>query len=180
KCFFFSSRRRHTRSKRDWSSDVCSSDLEASRRRSRTTERPADELEEAALQLRRDRLGDLTGRAGSLLDGAAGPLLEVRLRALKAELHRDGVDEGLEPLAELSRHGLRAVARLDDRGDALPRDDLVRGHAVAGRARLRAAHELGEERDPVTGLEGRIERVGDAEHGVVHEHLDVLTELAPV
>src|SRR5690349_7517056 len=28
-CFFFSSRRRHTRSLRDWSSDVCSSDLEA-------------------------------------------------------------------------------------------------------------------------------------------------------
>src|SRR5438067_3540034 len=26
-CFFFSSRRRHTSSKRDWSSDVCSSDL---------------------------------------------------------------------------------------------------------------------------------------------------------
>src|SRR6266702_3770648 len=28
-CFFFSSRRRHTRWPRDWSSDVCSSDLEA-------------------------------------------------------------------------------------------------------------------------------------------------------
>src|SRR5207247_8333229 len=28
--FFFSSRRRHTRSTRDWSSDVCSSDLENS------------------------------------------------------------------------------------------------------------------------------------------------------
>src|SRR6266498_4278079 len=28
-CFFFSSRRRHTRCGRDWSSDVCSSDLEA-------------------------------------------------------------------------------------------------------------------------------------------------------
>src|SRR5699024_11228171 len=28
--FFFSSRRRHTISKRDWSSDVCSSDLQAS------------------------------------------------------------------------------------------------------------------------------------------------------
>src|SRR5699024_3486297 len=27
--FFFASRRRHTRSKRDWSSDVCSSDLQA-------------------------------------------------------------------------------------------------------------------------------------------------------
>src|SRR5438105_6859727 len=29
--FFFSSRRRHTRSTRDWSSDVCSSDLEVVR-----------------------------------------------------------------------------------------------------------------------------------------------------
>src|SRR5438874_10136653 len=29
--FFFSSRRRHTRSLRDWSSDVCSSDLERGR-----------------------------------------------------------------------------------------------------------------------------------------------------
>src|SRR5438874_6444979 len=29
--FFFSSRRRHTRSLRDWSSDVCSSDLDALR-----------------------------------------------------------------------------------------------------------------------------------------------------
>src|SRR5216684_7213591 len=28
-CFFFSSRRRHTRCSRDWSSDVCSSDLRA-------------------------------------------------------------------------------------------------------------------------------------------------------
>src|SRR5690606_41005911 len=28
KSFFFSSRRRHTRFSRDWSSDVCSSDLE--------------------------------------------------------------------------------------------------------------------------------------------------------
>src|SRR5439155_17940080 len=27
RCFFFSSRRRHTRWPRDWSSDVCSSDL---------------------------------------------------------------------------------------------------------------------------------------------------------
>src|SRR5437870_11847529 len=31
-CFFFSSRRRHTRWPRDWSSDVCSSDLGPHRR----------------------------------------------------------------------------------------------------------------------------------------------------
>src|SRR3989440_2578666 len=35
--FFFSSRRRHTRSDRDWSSDVCSSDLES--RKARKTSR---------------------------------------------------------------------------------------------------------------------------------------------
>src|SRR5690606_39929539 len=33
--FFFSSRRRHTRFSRDWSSDVCSSDLGASKQNSR-------------------------------------------------------------------------------------------------------------------------------------------------
>src|SRR5437868_15539491 len=38
--FFFSSRRRHTRSKRDWSSDVCSSDLAPDRSRTRAR-RPA-------------------------------------------------------------------------------------------------------------------------------------------
>src|SRR5690606_40815097 len=31
-CFFFSSRRRHTRFSRDWSSDVCSSDLRTGNR----------------------------------------------------------------------------------------------------------------------------------------------------
>src|SRR6266513_3013974 len=38
KCFFFSSRRRHTRSKRDWSSDVCSSDLLTPEERQRAME----------------------------------------------------------------------------------------------------------------------------------------------
>src|SRR5207249_5568089 len=41
----FSSRRRHTRSKRDWSSDVCSSDLVAPRKDVRAVH-AADELEE--------------------------------------------------------------------------------------------------------------------------------------
>src|SRR5207253_5711666 len=42
--FFFSSRRRHTRWPRDWSSDVCSSDL-------RTEQALADALEDHALVL---------------------------------------------------------------------------------------------------------------------------------
>src|SRR5205809_7901269 len=37
--FFFSSRRRHTRCSRDWSSDVCSSDLTAAELRRLTRER---------------------------------------------------------------------------------------------------------------------------------------------
>src|SRR5690349_24164337 len=44
--FFFSSRRRHTRSLRDWSSDVCSSDLlsraRLGRRRRRVAARPGE------------------------------------------------------------------------------------------------------------------------------------------
>src|SRR2546421_8262892 len=53
--FFFSSRRRHTRSDRDWSSDVCSSDLAAMlqrmqpERRQRGGVRMAVDPEHAAL-----------------------------------------------------------------------------------------------------------------------------------
>src|SRR5207249_9326070 len=43
--FFFSSRRRHTRSKRDWSSDVCSSDLDAELRHG---EQPGGDLAQAS------------------------------------------------------------------------------------------------------------------------------------
>src|SRR5207249_9214269 len=42
--FFFSSRRRHTRSKRDWSSDVCSSDLLSTGHRSRCAARSGERL----------------------------------------------------------------------------------------------------------------------------------------
>src|SRR5437868_15172515 len=69
--FFFSSRRRHTRSKRDWSSDVCSSDLFMSARAQlhdiQTGKRPVEidvtkaqlaqataNARKAALQLTRD------------------------------------------------------------------------------------------------------------------------------
>src|SRR5256884_2709620 len=45
--FFFSSRRRHTRCSRDWSSDVCSSDLHTTERR---------EVPEADLEVRRQPL----------------------------------------------------------------------------------------------------------------------------
>src|SRR5206468_5630376 len=48
--FFFSSRRRHTRSDRDWSSDVCSSDLSGLARDVQPESAPPD----AAAELRID------------------------------------------------------------------------------------------------------------------------------
>src|SRR5256884_108862 len=42
-CFFFSSRRRHTRCSRDWSSDVCSSDLALQAGPQRVGEDPGSE-----------------------------------------------------------------------------------------------------------------------------------------
>src|SRR2546422_5084391 len=67
--FFFSSRRRHTRCSRDWSSDVCSSDLE--------------ELGCAELEVRADQL--LSDRGLALLDvppaDAVGGRLEEPVEA---------------------------------------------------------------------------------------------------
>src|SRR5699024_11723717 len=64
--FFFSSRRRHTRSKRDWSSDVCSSDLGC-------TKTPFEmmELSCEALELTRSVVGKLNASAASDLGCAA-------------------------------------------------------------------------------------------------------------
>src|SRR5699024_11255780 len=44
RAFFFTSRRRHTRSKRDWSSDVCSSDLLGEQERAEEDEAHAVEI----------------------------------------------------------------------------------------------------------------------------------------
>src|SRR6266704_4647158 len=60
--FFFSSRRRHTRSKRDWSSDVCSSDLTLRRLLAGHREEVAHDAR-AALGRRADLLGSLAERS---------------------------------------------------------------------------------------------------------------------
>src|SRR5216684_5799514 len=76
--FFFSSRRRHTRCSRDWSSDVCSSDLREGRRRP-----PAGEVgAPARARARSARRGRGDGRAlvlHRLVEGGAPPgLLSAR------------------------------------------------------------------------------------------------------
>src|SRR2546422_2543432 len=74
-CFFFSSRRRHTRCSRDWSSDVCSSDLGADR----TTE-PATNY--AALRGQQDfRKGESgIGVMFTAVNRSLDPLTDAALR----------------------------------------------------------------------------------------------------
>src|SRR5690349_23562140 len=71
--FFFSSRRRHTRSLRDWSSDVCSSDLSAAERARNTHAeshvRQQIERGSATQAERRDRL-ELVDRKSTRLNSS--------------------------------------------------------------------------------------------------------------
>src|SRR5699024_12144610 len=68
--FFFSSRRRHTRSKRDWSSDVCSSDLTRSLAAGLAGARSAGiaDLTTAVMEARKSSvdaaIADLSGKIG--------------------------------------------------------------------------------------------------------------------
>src|SRR5690625_7906449 len=92
-CFFFSSRRRHTRWPRDWSSDVCSSDLQE-------VEAGAGDLRAAAHVDRAQALGDLQVVLDGVLEG--GDLA-------------DGLTDGevlLEPLGSaLGQVGDREIGR---------------------------------------------------------------------
>src|SRR2546421_9051952 len=81
--FFFSSRRRHTRSDRDWSSDVCSSDL-LERPRSIEALAPGYERVHAEAVARVRRLGaDDLDRRLTYFDGKERPVRDL----LRSEEH---------------------------------------------------------------------------------------------
>src|SRR6266852_3971957 len=67
--FFFSSRRRHTRCYRDWSSDVCSSDLVSISRRAYRSGENEYFLNRDRVRLR--DISDIFGQVGLDLDGFA-------------------------------------------------------------------------------------------------------------
>src|SRR5204862_3277832 len=94
-CFFFSSRRRHTRSLRDWSSDVCSSDL--------PVERAIGEGQ-AEVEVRLVRTARLRGRVTSDVDGAAIEGVAVYAAAFgRSEERRVGKECGSGVAAEEAR-----------------------------------------------------------------------------
>src|SRR5436309_4869934 len=96
--FFFSSRRRHTRFSRDWSSDVCSSDLDGAATIAR-------ELEERARSLKRQCGIGTTGLkeiGGKLADLRSEGVLTVS-GELQAKMARDLLGRGLiEPAAAMA------------------------------------------------------------------------------
>src|SRR5690606_31701097 len=109
--FFFSSRRRHTRFSRDWSSDVCSSDLDLS---------PMDS----------DDAAELFARA---LAGQASPAEAERFHAhMLFEMARMATEDGLVMqlhVGSLRNHDLRLLDRFGpDMGADVPvAMDLTRG-----------------------------------------------------
>src|SRR5204863_2154167 len=99
--FFFSSRRRHTRSLRDWSSDVCSSDLRAAKETMEAGNLVGDDIMIAIVQ---DRISRDDARCGFVLDGF--PRTVVQATAL------DRIVDGRGPLVVLDI--------------VVPEDELVR------------------------------------------------------
>src|SRR2546421_11942430 len=66
--FFFSSRRRHTRSDRDWSSDVCSSDLATVDSRGCPSDADGDGVVDGVDQCPNTPAGAMVDKAGCPLD----------------------------------------------------------------------------------------------------------------
>src|SRR5260370_37219769 len=98
--FFFSSRRRHTRFKCDWSSDVCSSDL--NREIGQPAQNAIEQREQASAQSffgAARTLGD--NHLGSVLPGLYNPRQDFR-RILKIAVHKNnGIAlPGLQPSRE--------------------------------------------------------------------------------
>src|SRR5699024_11642604 len=87
--YFFSSRRLHTRSKRDWSSDVCSSDLHRPVRTPRPAPGRPPRLGHAHLQLRPHRGTQLPHRQRPVLAGGIPHRRSARGRGRLDDLPRD-------------------------------------------------------------------------------------------
>src|SRR5699024_7187899 len=109
--FLFSSRRRHTRSKRDWSSDVCSSDLlgkiteymEQLAANSKT--RMRKELDALAREAERIRMLEEPGWQDKVAE------VERKLEEFNSALAKDDADFGVATMAELSELALEAMAQ---------------------------------------------------------------------
>src|SRR5690349_23103240 len=75
--FFFSSRRRHTRSLRDWSSDVCSSDLQMPQPGGVKVTPPAVQVPDQTQMIQSDQVSTQPNPLSQILASANLPLENV-------------------------------------------------------------------------------------------------------
>src|SRR5699024_3928170 len=167
--FFFSSRRRHTRSKRDWSSDVCSSDLPPDTGRSLPGGTvPVREPGPCPrwLLARRARIPP-GGSSRSLRAGGGGPfLLTAWFEGERDRVHAEPVTgRGLRRIVEHVAQ-VRPTVAAPHLGANHPHAAVLEefdGVALGGLVEARPAAVRLE-------LGGRAEQLGAAGAAVVHTH----------
>src|SRR3989442_6573371 len=125
--FFFSSRRRHTRCGRDWSSDVCSSDLLAS---ARAVIGPGDEAEREIA----------TGGAEGRVQGSGRPRKQARREADGDGGQRDDV-------------GKQLVIQVDQAQDKESGRECHQHHGAQRRSELQGEAEIEQ---AVRGFDERV------------------------
>src|SRR3712207_1668788 len=138
-CFFFSSRRRHTRYWRDWSSDVCSSDLWCVRGTREDPHRPRVQSAHVVVQADAERLRELARPRAELLHAAhAAPCAHVVHagdRLERAHEHRRADALGL---ADRVEQRVDAIGAVHVRAPGRP-EQHVRARSEAG---VRVARRL--------------------------------------
>src|SRR5207245_6444025 len=105
--FFFSSRRRHTRCYRDWSSDVCSSDLDLGL----TLDRDALQLLVHLTRRDEHRQARVASKVEDLLRLAVGPEGDLPV------LHRVPHRHEMRSAVGVDRRNLEVAARFEERTD---------------------------------------------------------------
>src|SRR5438132_13723603 len=136
--FFFSSRRRHTRSLCDWSSDVCSSDLDP---HATVVVVPSGQLVDGEA-----RLMAYVGRAAQAVERRPDLVVVIGAHPLGLEIPCTWIDPGnlVEGLETLAVRTVRRFVGRPSRGEAIALyagDALVNTHVVI--AKVSALLELG-------------------------------------
>src|SRR5258707_2602683 len=131
---FFSSRRRHTRYWRDWSSDVCSSDLFFVLIRRRPAPGENKERRTETCQPRRENIADIGTDIAGHVHVEEASLARVKVARYSPEL--TGNERSAVPIDEKDRPHLRQ--RVDDVLHPLVKVQLVPPDVVVGHA----AHDL--------------------------------------
>src|SRR6266536_1624559 len=124
--FFFSSRRRHTRSTRDWSSDVCSSDLLLAEPRAIALDvtRDRDALPDDEGELGRCHIHDLP-RCPARLARVRSAGTAVRVRGTGRGRHRLVPRDARACVRVGTRTAVRAGRIIDGSGDVRERATIV-------------------------------------------------------